>query len=229
MSSPQLENGYTKIANEIMDAIINYRIPGEQMQCLLLIIRKTYGYNKKDDFISNSQFCEATGLKKPNVCRAINGLIDKNIVIKKDNRKIPSYQFNKNYNKWKLLSKKITVIKNDNAVIKNDNDLLSKKIPTKERKENIQKKEKKIYKRKVFKPPSFEDVKEYCQSRNNGINPKAFIASYESKGWMIGKSKMKDWKAAVRTWEIRNGETRKNNRTTGFKDARKSEETDWLS
>ena len=125
MVSPQKENGYTAIANEIMDALIKYRIPGEQRQCLDFIIRKTYGYNKKKDTISNSQFVLATGIKKPAVCRALNGLVDKNIVIKKDNKYIPTYQFNKDYKSWKVLSKKITVIKKDNQV-------LSKKIPTKD-------------------------------------------------------------------------------------------------
>lgn len=52
-----------------------------------------------------------------------------------------------------------------------------------------------------FKKPSLEEVKEYCLERNNGINPEQFIDFYESKGWMVGKSKMKDWKACVRTWE----------------------------
>ena len=52
-----------------------------------------------------------------------------------------------------------------------------------------------------FIPPTFEEVTEYCSARNNTVNPQAFIDFYESKGWMIGKNKMKDWKAAVRTWE----------------------------
>ena len=50
-------------------------------------------------------------------------------------------------------------------------------------------------------PPSVEMVKEYCQSRNNSVDPEAFVNFYESKGWMIGKNKMKDWQSAVRTWE----------------------------
>ena len=54
-----------------------------------------------------------------------------------------------------------------------------------------------------FVPPSLSEVKAYCQERNNGINPQHFIDFYASKGWMIGKNKMKDWKAAVRTWEQR--------------------------
>ena len=46
-----------------------------------------------------------------------------------------------------------------------------------------------------------EEVKEYCGSRNNSVDPEKFVDFYASKGWMVGKNKMKDWKAAVRTWE----------------------------
>lgn len=53
----------------------------------------------------------------------------------------------------------------------------------------------------IFVPPSIEEVKDYCISRNNGIDPEAFIAFYDSKGWMIGKNKMKSWKSAIITWE----------------------------
>ena len=52
-----------------------------------------------------------------------------------------------------------------------------------------------------FMPPSVEEVRAYCQERNNGIDPETFVDFYEAKGWFIGKNKMKDWKAAVRTWE----------------------------
>jgi len=58
--------------------------------------------------------------------------------------------------------------------------------------------------RSVFKPPTLEEVEAYCLERNNGIDAQQFIDFYSSKGWMIGKNKMKDWKAAVRTWEQRN-------------------------
>lgn len=53
----------------------------------------------------------------------------------------------------------------------------------------------------LFHPPSLEEVTEYCNSRENGINPEQFIDYYESKGWIVGRTKMKDWRAAVRTWE----------------------------
>ena len=58
-------------------------------------------------------------------------------------------------------------------------------------------------KRKRFTPPTVDEVREYCQERNNGIDAAAFVDFYTARGWMIGKTHMKDWKAAVRTWENR--------------------------
>jgi len=105
--SPQKENGYTAIANEIMEALAKYSIPGAQMQCLLFILRKTYGYNKKNDAISLSQFEKGTGISRRNVVRAINQLKKRNIVcvkkggVKNDTMSTSKYRFNKQYKKWK--------------------------------------------------------------------------------------------------------------------------------
>ncbi|MGE5822820.1 MAG: replisome organizer [Nitrososphaerota archaeon] len=52
-----------------------------------------------------------------------------------------------------------------------------------------------------FKIPTVEEVRQYCEERHNGVNPDRFIDFYASKGWLVGKSPMKDWRAAVRTWE----------------------------
>lgn len=52
-----------------------------------------------------------------------------------------------------------------------------------------------------FTPPALEDVKKYCDERGNNIVPEKFIDYYTANGWMVGKSKMKDWKAAIRNWE----------------------------
>lgn len=62
----------------------------------------------------------------------------------------------------------------------------------------------------VFKPPTLEEVKAYCAERGNIVDPQTFVDFYQGKGWMVGKNKMKDWKAAVRTWE-KNRENSKTN------------------
>ena len=82
--------------------------------------------------------------------------------------------------------------KNKEIIINNKN----KKIE----KENIQKKER-------FTPPTVEEVREYCRERSNNVDPQMFVDFYTSKNWMVGKTKMTDWKASVRTWE-RNAKNR---------------------
>ena len=52
-----------------------------------------------------------------------------------------------------------------------------------------------------FTPPSVDEVSDYCNQRNNSVDAETFIDFYQAKGWMVGKNKMKDWKACVRTWE----------------------------
>ena len=52
-----------------------------------------------------------------------------------------------------------------------------------------------------FTPPSVDEVNDYCNQRNNLVDAETFIDFYQAKGWMVGKNKMKDWKACVRTWE----------------------------
>jgi len=56
-------------------------------------------------------------------------------------------------------------------------------------------------KSKRFVPPTLEEVQEYSRERGNYVDAQRFIDFYESKGWMVGKNKMKDWKACVRNWE----------------------------
>lgn len=60
-------------------------------------------------------------------------------------------------------------------------------------------------KTKRFVPPTVAEVTAYCQERGNRVNPEAFVDFYASKGWMVGKNPMRDWKAAVRTWERSEG------------------------
>ena len=73
-------------------------------------------------------------------------------------------------------------------------------------KNSIDNKEK--VKRESFTKPTIEEIQKYCNERNNGINANAFYDFYESKNWYVGKNKMKDWKACVRTWEQRDKETK---------------------
>ena len=71
-----------------------------------------------------------------------------------------------------------------------------------EKKKSCAKKEKKVAAQ--FQKPTLEEVTEYCAERGNVIDPEKWLDYYTANGWRVGKNPMKDWKAAVRTWE-RNG------------------------
>jgi phage replication O-like protein O len=172
MANPQKENGYTVIANEILEKICSYRISGEEHLVMWTIIRKTYGFNKKEDHIALSQFSQITGMKKPTCQRAITKLVSKKIieVIKKDNQRGNIYKFNKDFDKWEQLSKKITskkeVIKKDNkVVIKKDNLGESKMIYTKEKIKERDTKEK--IAPASGAPPKLFNFKEYLKEMEN--------------------------------------------------------------
>ena len=66
--------------------------------------------------------------------------------------------------------------------------------------------EKRESKRRVFVPPTVDEVRAYCQERLSTVDPEKFVDYYTSNGWMVGKSKMKDWKSTVRNWERRDQE-----------------------
>jgi predicted phage replisome organizer len=55
----------------------------------------------------------------------------------------------------------------------------------------------------IFQIPTIQEISDYCKHRNNKINPELFLQHYTTNGWMVGKNKMKNWKSAIITWEIR--------------------------
>ena len=63
---------------------------------------------------------------------------------------------------------------------------------------------------RTFKPPSLEEVQEYCESRQSSVNAERFMDYYTANGWRVGKNSMKDWKAAVRNWERQEAERPEN-------------------
>ena len=85
--------------------------------------------------------------------------------------------------------------------VENHGQLNTKKSNTKELNTEESKTKDRGEKRKRFIPPTVEEVTEYCNERNNNVDPQRFVDYYEANGWMRGKNKIKDWKACVRTWE----------------------------
>lgn len=108
MADVQLENGYCKIANEIIEALARTRIPGQAGQVLLAIVRRTYGWNKKEATISNRDLMDATGMSHVHVYRAVQKLVEMNLIVRTElGTKKVKYQFNKDFDKWIFVPKKV--------------------------------------------------------------------------------------------------------------------------
>ena len=109
MANPQLENGYTRIANEILDSFIGSKvtIPAEVRRIIDFVIRQTYGFNKKEDTIALSQFALATGLKKPSIIRAVRKAIFMNLISRTANGRAWKYRFQKDFTAWKPLAPRL--------------------------------------------------------------------------------------------------------------------------
>lgn len=106
MVSPQLENGYTKVANEILEVLALQPLSGTQWRILMVIFRYTYGFNRKEHSFSINFLIKAMGLKNTQykqVCRELKRLVDMRILVevekpgKNNSRRLC---FNKNYSLW---------------------------------------------------------------------------------------------------------------------------------
>lgn len=111
MASPQIEDGYTKIANEIVEQLAKIQLSGYESRYLWVLWRKTYGWGKAEDTISNSQFTEATGLSRQHIWHTEQRLLKRKIVAKNGYK----LSFNKNYEEW------LSVADFRNIVAKNGN------------------------------------------------------------------------------------------------------------
>ena len=107
LESPQLEDGFTPVANTIMDPICRTRLSGTDWDFLHFLWRKTYGWSKPSDIISLTQFCEATGMSRSHVCRTIKRLLALNVIFRHIARighgETATYEFNKQVWSWKSL------------------------------------------------------------------------------------------------------------------------------
>lgn len=104
MANPQKENGHVDIANEIVEALAKIHLSSYESQVLWAIFRKTYGWHKKEDWISNIQIAGMTGIAETHVSRTIKILIQKNLILKNGKK----LAFQKDYDKWEKLPKGVT-------------------------------------------------------------------------------------------------------------------------
>jgi phage replication O-like protein O len=123
MANPQKENGYTAIASEIMEQLTRTALSGHEFRLLLLLLRKTYGFNKKEDHISLSQMAKISGLSVIRCSQVVHSLSRKNIITitEKCKGKTNKYRFNKHYEAWVTITEKckcrVTITEKCNQVL----------------------------------------------------------------------------------------------------------------
>ncbi|WP_213308239.1 replication protein [Paraburkholderia sacchari] len=107
-ASPQLEDGYTRIANELLDAIIAFSFSARQMRVFMALIRKLYGFNKKRDDISASQIAEMCAMHRSHVSETLGQLALMRVIFKEPGRFGTMIEINKRYDQWLELDSKGT-------------------------------------------------------------------------------------------------------------------------
>jgi phage replication O-like protein O len=100
MASPQVENGFTKIANELLEELPTLEISGRAFRCLLVIIRETYGWRRKEAAISNYKFSKLTGILPHHVCAITKELESAGIITRTPSPSGTIISLNKDHDKW---------------------------------------------------------------------------------------------------------------------------------
>jgi len=210
MASPQLEDGHTRIANEILEQMMKLHLSGNQWQVLLCIIRKTYGFKKKVDYIANFQIQKATGLCKSVVSRTLRELQSRNIIIR--NGKIAGLQ--KNWEIWGKVSKtvnseKLAESSTKLAISSTELPKMATKVASpavaQKKKETIQKK---LYKRKYGEFQNVLLTDEEHEKLNENLGEKIAKDFIEKlSAYMKSKGKhYKDHYATILNWSRRDKE-----------------------
>ena len=170
----------------------------------LLLIISSLTAEKGYCYAKNSYFAEMFDINEVSVSRKINKLIKKGYLT-------AEYEMRGNEikNRKLRLTKMLTdrYQKSEPTINKNVNGYPINNIiynNTIHKRESIGQSPTPVPQNKRFKKPSLEEVKEYCLERKNKIDAENFINFYDSKGWKVGNTPMKDWKACVRTWEKKN-------------------------
>ena len=172
----------------------------------LIVYAIIYGFSQLENQYFNGTLkylAEWTNCTKRGVINILQSLESKGLIEKKET-------IDKGVKKVHWWCKKFTgVVKKvhrggeKSSPIDNIIDKLNDNIEKENRDINISLKEKNQNKR--FIKPKVDEIKAYCNERGNGIDAQAFYDFYESKGWKVGTTPMKDWKACVRTWEHKDG------------------------
>lgn len=168
---------------------------GIQSKNEMLLYALIYSYSDGGSafYGSTEYLAKRLGSSKSRIIKVLNEMVAKGLIIKKTSGRFNFYVTNYNYvcNTEEptvsvqhptrcQIDTESSVVPTPNNINNNINDTISVKR---------------------FVKPNVEEIESYCKERNNSVDAQQFFDYYESKGWKVGKSPMKDWKASVRTWE----------------------------
>lgn len=171
---------------------------GIQSKNEMLLYALIYSYSDGGSafYGSTEYLAKRLGSSKSRIIKVLNDMVSKGLIIKKTSGRFNFYVTNFNY-----------VCNTDEPTVSVQHptrcqiDTESSVIPTPN---NINNNINDTISIKRFVKPKVEEVRAYCKERNNNVDAEKFISHYDSNGWKVGKSPMKDWKSAVRTWERNN-------------------------
>ena len=204
MANPQKENGHVEIANEIIEELARVNLSAYEWRVLMIVLRKTYGWQKKTDRISLSQIAKATGIQRPHVVRAKKTLIDKKLLIERQGEIGP----NKNYEQWQSPGYPGTDLGTGGGTDSGTTQVVPIQATSgtdsgtksgtdsgthKRKKDTIQKKERADRK---FTPPTIEQVRVYAESRGYpDFDAERFVEYYATAEWHDSKGNpVRNWK-----------------------------------
>lgn len=207
MASPQKENGFTGISNEIMEALCRARLTGQELSITLYIIRCTYGYGRKEVNLSLSEIAKATNMKRQHAHRVLANLSPKRViaVTKYGDRRKQTFKFNKNYDEWKEKPKKSSVTTYGDSSVTTYGDRKDD-LPIIEIKKEIYAKNASFsrwkYEKKMPLPKDFEltqDMVDYAQSKNYSADLNEFTENFILTCQAQSK-KYANWYSAWQKW-----------------------------
>lgn len=168
---------------------------GIQSKNEMLLYALIYSYSDGGSafYGSTEYLAKRLGSSKSRIIKVLNEMVSKGLIIKKTSGRFNFYVTNFNY---VCNTEEPTV--SEQHPIRCQVDTENSVIPTPN---NINNNIKNNISVTRFVKPKVEEIDSYCKERKNNVDAQQFFDYYESKGWKVGKSPMKDWKSAVRTWE----------------------------
>jgi len=199
MSESQSQNGWFRMPNALIDQM--HTMPKSAVFVMLVLLR--YADDQGRAWPSITTIQRLAAIRRRTTLWAL-GWLERSGFIKRTRRKTASTLYELQPPCWDSATREPTLgsaialprFPHCTRVVQPGNheeDLIEKDLMTKKRERAPQR----------FIKPSVEEIAQYCKQRGNGIDPQAFWDFYESNGWKVGRNPMKDWKAAVRTWERR--------------------------